>query len=81
MAQTITLKVEDHVHAALKQAAKKEGRTLPVFIKNTLLNYLHNNNEINDNKMKETPVAKKEVKKSSSAIRSRWYSSSSIDEI
>ena len=63
MAKTITLRVDDNIYNTVKRAADGDRRTISNFIEYATINYIFNNNIVNDNEMKEIMFFKKDIKK------------------
>jgi hypothetical protein len=63
MGKTITLHVDDNIYNALKRAADGDRRIISNFIKYAAINYIFNNNVVNDNEMKEIMVFERDIKK------------------
>ena len=73
MAKTITLRVEDNVYNTLKRAADGDMRTLSNFIEYASLNYILNNNYVDDSEMNEIMKHESELKKGLSDIKKGRY--------
>ena len=63
MAKTITLRVDDNIYNTLKRAADGDRRTMSNFIEYAAINYILNNNTVDDNEMNEIMFFKKDIKK------------------
>ena len=63
MAKTITLRVDDSIYNTVKRAADGDRRTISNFIEYATINYIFNNNIVDDNEMKEIMFFKKDIKK------------------
>lgn len=61
MAKTITLRVEDNVYNTLKRAADGDRRTISNYVEYATINYIFNNNIVDDNEMEEIMVFKKDM--------------------
>ena len=68
MAKTITLRVDDSIYKTLKRAADGDRRTISNFIEYATLNYIFNNNFVDDSEMNEIMQHKKDLKKGLSDI-------------
>ena len=73
MAKTITLRVEDNVYNTLKRAADGDMRTISNFIEYASLNYVLNNNFVDDSEMNEIMKHEKDLKKGLSDIEKGRY--------
>jgi predicted transcriptional regulator len=73
MAKTITLRVEDSIYNTLKRAADGDRRTISNFIKNAIINYIFNNNFVDDDEMKEIMFFEKDMKKGLEDIKKGRY--------
>jgi uncharacterized protein (DUF1778 family) len=63
MGKTITLRVEDTVYDTLKRAADGDRRTISNFIEYAAINYIFDNNVVDDNEMNELLNFKKDLKR------------------
>ena len=63
MAKTITLRVDDNIYSTVKRAADGDRRTISNFIEYATINYIFNNNIVDDDEMKELMFFKKDIKK------------------
>jgi hypothetical protein len=63
MAKTITLRVEDNVYNTLKRGADGDRRTISNYIEFAAINYILNNNVVDDNEMKEILFFEKDINK------------------
>ena len=63
MAKTITLRVDDNTYSTVKRAADGDRRTISNFIEYATINYIFNNNVVDDNEMKEVMFFKNDIKK------------------
>ena len=63
MAKTITLRVDDGIYNTLKRAADGDRRTMSNFIEYAAINYIFNNNTVDDNEMNEILSSEKDLKK------------------
>jgi predicted transcriptional regulator len=62
MGKTITFRVEDNIYDTLKRAADGERRTISNFIEYATINYIFNNNIVEDSEMNELVVFEKDIK-------------------
>jgi len=61
MAKTITLRIEDNVYNILKRAADGDRRTISNYVEYATINYIFNNNIVDDNEMKEIMFFEKDI--------------------
>ena len=61
MAKTITLRVEDNVYNTLKRAADGDRRTISNYVEYATINYIFNNNIVDDNEMEEIMFSEKDM--------------------
>ena len=73
MGKTITLRVEDTIYDTLKRAADGDRRTISNFIEFAAINYIFNNNIVDDNEMKEFLTFEKDTKKGLEDIKKGRY--------
>jgi len=73
MAKTITLRVDDNVYDTLKRAANGDKRTMSNFIEYATINYILNNNIVDDTEMNDILSFEKDLKKGLSDIKSGRY--------
>jgi predicted transcriptional regulator len=73
MGKTITLWVEDTIYDTLKRAADGDRRTISNFIEFAAVNYIFNNNIVDDNEMKELLTFEKDIKKGMEDIKKGRY--------
>jgi uncharacterized protein (DUF1778 family) len=73
MAKTITLRVDDNIYNTLKRAADGDRRTISNFIEYAAINYIFNNNVVDDAEMEEIMVFEKDIKKGMEDIKKRRY--------
>ena len=73
MAKTITLRVNDNVYNTLKRAAEGDRRTMSNFIEYATINYIFNNNIVDDDEMNEILFFKKDIKKGLNDINKGRY--------
>jgi uncharacterized protein (DUF1778 family) len=73
MGKTITLRVEDNIYNTLKRAADGDRRTISNFIENAAINYILNNNVVDDDEMKELMFFEKDIKKGLEDIKKGRY--------
>jgi uncharacterized protein (DUF1778 family) len=73
MGKTITLRVDDNIYNTLKRAADGDRRTISNFIEYATINYIFNNNVVDDNEMNEIMVFEKDIKKGMEDIKKRRY--------
>ena len=62
MAKTITIRVDDSIYNTLKRAADGDRRTISNFIEYATINYIFNNNVVDDNEMNEILNFEKDLK-------------------
>ena len=62
MGKTITLRVEDNIYDTLKRAADGDRRTISNFIEYATINYIFNNNIVDDSEMNELVAFEKDIK-------------------
>jgi predicted transcriptional regulator len=63
MAKTITLRVNDSIYNTLKRAADGDRRTISNFIENATINYIFNNNTVDNIEMNEITFFERDIKK------------------
>ena len=73
MAKTITLRVDDAIYNTLKRAADGDRRTISNYIEYATMNYIFNNNIVDDTEMNETKYFEKDIKKGIEDIKKRRY--------
>jgi len=73
MPKTITLRVEDSVYNTLKRAAEGDRRTISNFMEYAAINYVLNNNIIDDDEFKETMAFEKNIKKGLEDVKNGRY--------
>jgi len=73
MPKTITLRVEDSVYNTLKRAAEGDRRTISNFMEYAAINYILNNNIVNDDEFKETMAFEKNIKKGLEDVKNGRY--------
>jgi predicted transcriptional regulator len=73
MGKTITLRVEDDVYNTLKRAADGDSRTISNFIKYATINYIFNNNVVDDNEMNELMTFEKDIKQGMEDVKRGRY--------
>jgi predicted transcriptional regulator len=73
MGKTITLRVDDTIYNTLKRAADGDRRTISNFIEYATINYIFNNNLVDDNEMEEIMVFEKDIKKGMEDIKKGRY--------
>jgi len=73
MAKTITLRVDDSIYNTLKRAADGDRRTMSNFIENATINYIFNNNVIDDDEMNEILTFEKDLKTGLNDIKRGRY--------
>jgi predicted transcriptional regulator len=73
MGKTITLRVDDNIYNTLKRAADGDRRTISNFIEYATINYIFNNNVVDDNEMEEIMVFEKNIKKGMEDIKKGQY--------
>jgi uncharacterized protein (DUF1778 family) len=61
MTKTITLRVDETVYKTLKRAADGDRRTISNFLEHAAINYVFNNNVVDDGEMKETMFFEKDM--------------------
>jgi predicted transcriptional regulator len=73
MAKTITLRVEDNIYNTLKRAADGDRRTMSNFIEHATINYIFNNNIVDDDEMNEIRFFENDLKKGLNDIKNGRY--------
>ena len=73
MAKTITLRVDDNIYNTLKRAANGDRRTISNFIEYATINYIFNNNVVDDVEMNEIMLFEKDLKKGLNDIKNGRY--------
>jgi uncharacterized protein (DUF1778 family) len=73
MPKTITLRVDDSTYITLKRAADGERRTISNFIEYAAVNYIFNNNAVDDKEMNEISHFEKDIKRGLDDIKSGRY--------
>ena len=73
MAKTITLRVDENIYSTVKRAADGDRRTISNFIEYATINYIFNNNIVDDNEMKEIMFFKKDIKKGMDDVEKGRY--------
>ena len=73
MAKTITLRIDDNTYSTLKKAADGDRRTISNFIEYATINYIFNNNIVDNNEMKEIMTYEKDIKKGLDDIKKGRY--------
>ena len=73
MAKTITLRVDDNIYNTLKRAADGDRRTISNYIEYATMNYIFNNNIVDDAEMNEIIFFKKDIKKGIEDIKKGRY--------
>jgi predicted transcriptional regulator len=73
MAKTITLRVDDGIYNTLKRAADGDRRTISNFIEYATINYIFNNNVVDDNEMTEILSFEKDLKNGLNDIKRGRY--------
>ena len=73
MAKTITLRVDDGIYNTLKRAADGDRRTMSNFIEYATINYIFNNNVVDDNEMNEILSFKRDLKNGLNDIKHGRY--------
>ena len=73
MAKTITLRVDDNIYNTLKRAADGDRRTISNYIEYGTMNYIFNNNIVDDAEMNEIIFFKKDIKKGIEDIKKGRY--------
>ena len=73
MAKTITLRVDDNVYNTLKRAADGDRRTISNFIEYASINYILNNNFVDETEMNEILKHENDLKKGLADIKKRRY--------
>jgi len=73
MAKTITLRVDDGIYNTLKRAADGDRRTISNFMEYAAINYIFNNNTVDDSEMNEILAFKKDLNKGLSDIKTGRY--------
>ena len=73
MAKTITLRVDDSIYNTLKRAADGDRRTMSNFIEYATINYILNNNTVDDPEMNEILLFEKDLKKGLDDVKAGRY--------
>jgi predicted transcriptional regulator len=73
MAKTITLRVDENIYNTLKRAAEGDRRTISNFIEYATINYIFDNNIVDDTEMKELMFFEKDIKKGLDDIKKGRY--------
>ena len=73
MAKTITLRVDDSTYDVLKRAADGDRRSISNFIEYAAVNYILNNNIVDDTEMNEILLFEKDLKKGLNDIKNGRY--------
>jgi predicted transcriptional regulator len=73
MAKTITLRLDDNIYNTLKRAAEGDRRTISNFIEYATINYIFNNDLVDDNEMNELAVFEKDLKQGLEDIKEGRY--------
>ena len=73
MAKTITLRVDDSIYNTFKRAADGDRRTMSNFIEYATINYIFNNNAVDDNEMNEILSFEKDLKTGLNDIKRGRY--------
>jgi predicted transcriptional regulator len=73
MAKTITLRVDDSIYNTLKRAADGDRRTMSNFIEYATINYIFNNNVVDDDEMNEILAFEKDLKTGLNDIKRGRY--------
>jgi uncharacterized protein (DUF1778 family) len=73
MAKTITLRVDENIYNTLKRAADGDRRTISNFIEYAAINYVFNNNVVDDSEMNEVTFFEKDMKKGLEDIKRGKY--------
>ena len=73
MAKTITLRLDDNVYNTLKRAADGDRRTISNYIEYATINYIFNNNIVEDSEMNEIMFFEKDMDKGLADIAKGKY--------
>jgi uncharacterized protein (DUF1778 family) len=73
MTKTITLRVDENVYKTLKRAADGDRRTISNFLEYAAINYVFNNNVVDDDEMKEIMFFKKDMNRGLDDIKKGRY--------
>jgi uncharacterized protein (DUF1778 family) len=73
MAKTITLRVDENIYNTLKRAADGDRRTISNFIEYAAINYIFNNNIVDDSEMNEVMFFGRDMKKGLEDIKKGRY--------
>jgi predicted transcriptional regulator len=73
MAKTITLRVDDNIYNTLKRAADGDRRTMSNFIEYATINYIFNNNVVDDDEMNEILTFERDLKTGLNDIKRGRY--------
>jgi len=73
MAKTVTLRIDDNVYNTLKRAADGDRRTISNYIEYATINYIFNNNVVEDNEMAEIMFFEKDINNGLEDIKKGRY--------
>jgi uncharacterized protein (DUF1778 family) len=73
MTKTITLRVDENIYKTLKRAADGDRRTISNFLEYAAINYVFNNNVVDDDEMKEIMFFKKDMNRGLDDIKKGRY--------
>jgi len=73
MAKTITLRVDDNIYNTLKRAADGDRRTISNYIEYATINYIFNNNIVDDIEMNEILFFEKDLKNGIDDVKKGRY--------
>ena len=73
MPKTITLRVDDSTYNTIKRAADGDRRTISNFIEYAAVNYIFNNNTVDDREMNEILHFEKDIKGGLDDIKNGRY--------
>jgi predicted transcriptional regulator len=73
MAKTITLRVDDNIYHTLKRAAEGDRRTISNFVEYATINYIFNNNIVDDDEMDKIMAFEKNIKKGLDDVKKGRY--------
>ena len=73
MAKTITLRVDDSTYEIFKRAADGDRRSISNLIEYAAINYILNNNIVDDSEMNEILLFEKDLKKGLNDMKNGRY--------
>ena len=73
MPKTITLRIDDNTYDIFKRAAEGDRRTISNFIEYAAINFIFNNNVVDDNEMNEILFFEKDLKRGLNDVKNGRY--------